>query len=87
MPAENLTRAEAIERKSIVEIQSYEVELDLTTGPETFRSRTVARFTANPGASTLKGVATAVGGVTSSVGNLLTSLDPQCGDASASPTS
>ena len=52
MPGENLTRAEAIERRSLVETKSYEVELDLTTGPDVFRSRTVVRFTAVPGAST-----------------------------------
>ena len=52
MPGENLTRAEAIERKSVLQTQAYEVELDLTTGPEVFRSRTVARFLATPGAST-----------------------------------
>jgi len=52
VPGENLTRAEAIERRSLVETKSYEVELDLTTGPDVFRSRTVVRFTAVPGAST-----------------------------------
>ncbi len=52
MPGENLTRAEAIERKSLVSTQSYEVELDLTTGPDVFRSRTVVRFSGTPGAST-----------------------------------
>ena len=52
MPAENLTRAEAVERRALVETRSYDVELDLTTGPDTFRSRTVARFASTPGAST-----------------------------------
>lgn len=52
MPAENLTRAEARERASVVSPQSYDVTLDLTTGPATFASRTVVRFTATPGAST-----------------------------------
>ena len=52
MPGENLTRAEARERASVVATESYEVTLDLTTGPTTFASRTVARFTATPGAST-----------------------------------
>jgi len=49
---ENLTRSEAIERKALIQTQSYEVELDLTTGPERFRSTTVVRFTARAGAST-----------------------------------
>jgi aminopeptidase N len=52
VPGENLTRAEAIERKSIVQTSSYEVSLDVTTGPDVFRSSTVVRFTATPGAST-----------------------------------
>lgn len=52
MPGDNLTRVEAQERKSLVEVQSYEVDLDLTTGPETFRSSTTVRFTAKAGAST-----------------------------------
>ncbi|GGE86913.1 aminopeptidase N [Mycetocola zhadangensis] len=52
MPGENLTRAEAQERASLVSTSSYSITLDLTTGPETFRSTTTVRFTATPGAST-----------------------------------
>ncbi|MCU1433243.1 MAG: pepN [Actinotalea sp.] len=52
MPAENLTRVEARERAGVVEVQSYDVALDLTTGPDTFASTTVVRFTATDGAST-----------------------------------
>ncbi|MGD9607208.1 MAG: aminopeptidase N [Leucobacter sp.] len=52
MPAENLTRAEARERASVVSTRSYEVELDLTTGPEVFRVETTVRFGGAPGAST-----------------------------------
>lgn len=52
MPGENLTRAEAQERASLVSTSSYEIALDLTTGPETFRSTTTVRFSATPGAST-----------------------------------
>ncbi|MET1052544.1 MAG: aminopeptidase N [Mycetocola sp.] len=52
MPGENLTRAEAQERASLVSTQSYEIALDLTTGPETFRSTTTVRFSATPGSST-----------------------------------
>lgn len=47
----------------------------------------VSDFSANPSASTLGGVATAVNGVTTSAGNLLSSLTPQCGATPASPTS
>lgn len=52
MPGENLTRIEAQERKAILDVQSYDVALDLTTGAEVFRSTTTVRFTATPGAST-----------------------------------
>ncbi|TFC52769.1 aminopeptidase N [Cryobacterium sp. TMT2-17-1] len=52
MPGENLTRIEAQERAALITVQSYEVTLDLTTGPETFGSETTVHFTATPGAST-----------------------------------
>ena len=52
MPGENLTRVEAQERKSLVSVDHYEVALDLTTGPETFRSTTVVTFDATEGSST-----------------------------------
>jgi len=52
VPGENLTRIEAQERKALVDVQSYEIALDLTTGPTTFASTTVVRFTATEGAST-----------------------------------
>jgi aminopeptidase N len=52
VPGENLTRVEAQERKSLVSVVSYDVHLDLTTGPETFRSTTTVVFDATPGAST-----------------------------------
>src|SRR6195952_2635697 len=51
MPGENLTRVEAEARAAIVRPSSYEVELDLTRGPEIFGSRTTVHFTATPGAS------------------------------------
>ena len=52
MPAQNLTRTEARERAAVVAVDSYDVTLDLTTGPETFASTTVVRFRATEGAST-----------------------------------
>ena len=52
MPGENLTRVEAQERKSLVSVDHYDVTLDLTTGPEIFRSTTVVTFDATPGSST-----------------------------------
>ena len=52
MPGENLTRIEAQERRAIVDTQTYDIVLDLTTGAEVFRSRSTVRFTATEGAST-----------------------------------
>src|SRR5699024_5944702 len=51
--AGNLTRDEARERARILDVDSYTVELDLTTGDETFRSTTNIRFSSSePGART-----------------------------------
>ncbi|MDI2127350.1 aminopeptidase N [Yinghuangia seranimata] len=53
MPGKNLTRDEARERARLIEVASYDIALDLTTGPTTFRSETVIRFTCDrPGAAT-----------------------------------
>ncbi len=51
--APNLTREEARERAALVEVVSYQVDLDLTGGDETFGSQSVIRFgCAVPGAGT-----------------------------------
>jgi aminopeptidase N len=52
VPGENLTRMEAQERAALLSVASYDVALDLTTGPETFRSTTTVRFSASGGTST-----------------------------------
>lgn len=52
MPGENLTRKEAIERADLVEVESYEVDLDLTQGPELFGSTTRVKFKGKSGSST-----------------------------------
>ncbi len=52
MPGENLTRIEAQERKSIVDVESYVVDLDLTRGEEVFGSTTTVSFSATEGSST-----------------------------------
>ncbi|MEI8231962.1 MAG: aminopeptidase N, partial [Actinomycetes bacterium] len=44
MPAENLTRLEAIERAELVEVLSYTVELDLLKGEEVFGATTTVKF-------------------------------------------
>jgi aminopeptidase N len=52
VPGENLTRIEAEERAALVTVHDYDVVLDVTTGPEVFRSETTVRFSASEGAST-----------------------------------
>jgi aminopeptidase N len=53
MPGKNLTRDEAAARAALLDVHSYTVELDLTTGPTTFGSTTTLRFScAEPGART-----------------------------------
>ncbi len=52
MPGINLTRDEARERAELIEVESYQVELDLTTGDTTFTSSTVVKFRIKPGAIT-----------------------------------
>ena len=49
----NLTRDEAATRSALIKVASYHVDLDLTTGEETFVSTTVVRFDCTePGSST-----------------------------------
>ena len=53
MPGMNLTRDEAAARAALIDVESYTVELDLTTSETTFRSTTVIQFTCREaGAST-----------------------------------
>ena len=52
MPIAEITRDETSERAQLLRVDSYRVELDLTGGPETFRSASVIRFyCARPGAA------------------------------------
>lgn len=48
----NLTRAEARERAALIDVDSYEVSLDLTRGDKVFGSTTAVKFRAKPGSST-----------------------------------
>jgi aminopeptidase N len=74
MPGENLTRIEAQERAATLEVQSYQVEIDLTQGAEFFGSTTRVRFTSSePGTSTF------IDAITNSVHSVLLNgevLDP-----------
>jgi aminopeptidase N len=50
---ENLTRAEAAERSRLIRVDGYDVDLDLTSGADTFASTTTVAFRAQrPGDST-----------------------------------
>ena len=53
MPGTNLTRDEAATRAALLDVTSYAIDLDLTTGETTFGSTTTLTFTCRePGAST-----------------------------------
>ena len=53
MPDANLTRDEAAARAALLTVDSYAIELDLTSSERTFTSRTTVRFgCARPGADT-----------------------------------
>ena len=52
MPGINLTSKEAADRSAILKIENYKVDLDLTTGDQTFNSKAVINFSATPGSDT-----------------------------------
>lgn len=53
MPGTNLTRDEAATRAALLDVTSYTIDLDLTTGEKTFTSTTTLEFSCRePGAST-----------------------------------
>jgi aminopeptidase N len=53
MPGTNLTRDEAATRAALLDVTSYSIDLDLTTGDTTFSSTTTIAFTCSrPGADT-----------------------------------
>jgi aminopeptidase N len=53
VPGKNLTRDEARERADLLSVASYDVALDLTTGPTSFSTRSTVEFSsAQEGAST-----------------------------------
>jgi aminopeptidase N len=58
VPGTNLTREEAAERARLISVSSYEVELDLTAGSESFGSSSTIRFTAQPGSATFADLVT-----------------------------
>jgi aminopeptidase N len=52
VPGTNLTRDEARSRAALVSVDGYAIDLDLTTGTQTFRSTTVVTFRASTSGST-----------------------------------
>jgi aminopeptidase N len=53
VPGVNLTHKEAKERAQLIKVESYDVDLDLTSGTETFISTTTIKFSGlKPGAAT-----------------------------------
>ncbi|HCU52705.1 MAG TPA: hypothetical protein DGG94_23445 [Micromonosporaceae bacterium] len=52
MSHRSLTHAEAIARAAVVRKLAYELDVDLTGGPDTFRTVTTVRFAADEGDAT-----------------------------------
>lgn len=53
MPGTNITQIEATERSAIIKVESYKIDLDVTTGAETFLVKTTVKFSGlKPGATT-----------------------------------
>ena len=53
MPGTNIKQVEAAERSSLIKVSRYSIDLDLTTGAENFRVKTVVHFAGlKPGATT-----------------------------------
>ena len=74
MPGTNLTRAEAATRAELLHVDTYVVDLDLTTSESTFATTSTIRFTCNaPGAQTFVDF---VGGTVQEIVVNGTSLDP-----------
>ena len=53
MPGTNITQIEAAQRSEILKVESYKIDLDVTTGAETFLVKTTVKFAGlKPGATT-----------------------------------
>lgn len=75
MPGTNLTREEAQTRAGLLDVDSYTIEIDLTTGDKTFASTTTLAFRCTqPGASTF---ADLVGATVHEITLNGVALDPQ----------
>jgi len=65
VPGKNLTRDEARERADLLSVATYDVALDLTTGPTSFRTRSTVAF-----ASSVDGASTFIDLIAASVGQI-----------------
>ena len=53
MPGTNITQIEAAQRSEIIKVESYKIDLDVTTGAETFLVKTTIKFAGlKPGSAT-----------------------------------
>ena len=53
MPGTNITQIEAAQRSEIIKVESYKIDLDVTTGAETFLVKTTIKFAGlKPGSTT-----------------------------------
>jgi aminopeptidase N len=53
VPGTNITQIEATQRSAIIKVESYKIDLDVTTGAETFLVKTTIKFAGlKPGATT-----------------------------------
>ncbi|KAB1145678.1 aminopeptidase N [Streptomyces luteolifulvus] len=77
-----LSRDEAQTRAKLLDVHRYTIDLDLTTGDETFDSRTVIRFTARTDADTFVELKPALLRSVTLDGQL---LDPECLDENRLP--
>ena len=61
MPGTNLTREEAATRAALLDVTSYSIDLDLTTGDKLFASTTTVRFNCSePGATSFADLVDAI---------------------------
>ena len=79
MPGKNLTRDEARERADLLSVAAYDIALDLTTGPTTFRTRSTITFTVSGETASTGAAKTFVDLIAASVEQIILngeSLDP-----------
>ncbi len=76
MPGKNLTRDEARERADLLSVTAYDIALDLTTGPTTFRTRSTITFTVSEQAASTGSANTFVDLIAASVEQIILNGEP-----------